>query len=437
MGVPLFRIPREQPLSRPAAAPDAHDAGPPVDHTEARDHLSRAALTDSPVGPVGLELERHVVDLADPGSVVSWRRLNAAIAGLELPARSRLTLEPGGQVELSTTVGADCAAALAALQADDGVLRVALRDAGLGLHATGTDPARSSVRIHPGERYAAMASYFKAAGYAADATLMMCSSASLQVNLEAGPERGWAERVAHIHRLSAALIALSACSPVARGADNGLQSERGAMWQRLDPSRCAPFPGQGDPAGAWASFALAAPVMQVCDPATGRRTPVRGRIPLVSWVTGERMLAGRRPTAADLDLHATTLFPPLRLRGFLELRLLDAVPARWWPGLAALTVAVIDDPVGADLAADAVQSVVRRTSAAARVGIRDPELRRAATRLIEAALAAGPAVLAPHLRPAVEDWAELVARGRTPADLVRDRARRDGLVACLTAPELA
>jgi glutamate--cysteine ligase len=403
------------------------------DHASAREHLARTALTPGPLGTVGLELERHIVDLRSPPAIVSWHRLQDALAGVQLPYGSRLTVEPGGQLELSTVPAADVAAAVTALTADDAALAPALAAAGLGLHACGTDPARSPVRIQPGARYTAMAAYFGAAGYGDDAALMMCSSASLQVNVEAGPESGWDERISRIHRLTPVLIALSGCSPLVHGQDRGFRSERSVMWQRLDPGRCSPFTGHGDPAGAWASFALAAPVMQICDPVTGRRAAVLERVPLISWVTGERILGGRPPTTADLDLHATTLFPPLRLRGFLELRMLDTVPARWWPGLAALTVAVLDDPVAADRAAEAVEPVARRSAAAARVGIEDPALGRAASALVEAAVAAVP----DPLRASVEDWAELIASGRTPADLVRDRARRDGPLGCLTAPELS
>jgi glutamate--cysteine ligase len=408
------------------------DLETPCDVDRARGYLVDHALTAGPIGTVGLELERHVVERAHPASVVSWRRIHAAVDGLRLPHRSRITMEPGGQIELSTAPEADVCAAVSALSADDAALREALAAAGLGLVATGTDPVRGPVRVNPGERYAAMATYFASAGYAAEAATMMCSTAALQINVEAGPERGWAERVAHIHRISPALLALSASSPLVRGQHRGVRSERGAVWQRLDPIRCSPFVGRGDPAGAWASFALAAPVMLLRDPATGRQHPVRDRVPLFSWLTGDRMLGDRRPTLADLELHATTLFPPLRLRGFLELRLLDAVPARWWPGLAALTVAVLDDPVAADRAAEAAEPTVRRTADAARAGITDPDLAAAARGLVAAALPAVPA----SLRPAVEDWAQLLDSGRTPADLVLERARRDGPLACLTDPEL-
>jgi glutamate--cysteine ligase len=126
------------------------------------------------------------------------------------------------------------------------------------------------------------------------------------------------------------------------------------------------------------------------------------------------------------------LFPPVRLRGFLELRLLDCVPARWWPGLAALTVAVLDDPAAASKAAEAAERTLRRNADAARIGIKDPELGAAARGVVEAAL---PAVC-DSLRPGVEDWAELLESGRTPADLVLERAERDGPLACLTAAEL-
>jgi ergothioneine biosynthesis glutamate--cysteine ligase EgtA len=409
------------------------DPHAPIDNESAREYLTTRALKAGKLGTVGLELERHVVNVASPASVISWRHLQEAVTGLKLPHDSRLTLEPGGQLELSTLPGASVVDAVDALTGDDAVVQDALAEAGLGLLSIGTDPVRSPVRNNPGDRYAAMAAYFASAGHREDGATMMYASASLQVNIEAGPVSGWDERVAQVHRLTPALTALASSSPLLRGRDRGIRSERAAMWQRLDPSRCSPFVGHGDPAGAWASFALAAPVMLLRDPVTGRHQPIRDRVPLVSWLTGERELGGRRPTIADLDVHTTTLFPPVRLRGFLEIRLLDAVPARFWPGLAALTVAIMDDPEAAGRAAEAAEPLAKRSADAARVGISDPALLAAARGLVEAALPATPA----PLRPAVEAWAELLESGRTPADLVLERARRDGPLACLTAPELS
>jgi len=159
---------------------------------------------------------------------------------------------------------------------------------------------------------------------------------------------------------------------------------------------------------------------------------VRQRVPLIEWASGTVRLAGRLPTAGDVDLHLTTLWPPVRLRGWLELRVLDAVPAGWWPGLAAIVAAVIDDPVAADRAAEAAEPVAMSWQDAPTAGIRHPGLRRAVTGLIEAAADVAPA----SLRAEVERWAELVDQGHDLADLVTARAATAGPEGCLTTAEL-
>lgn len=50
----------------------------PLPLPEARRRLTAAALTDGPVGRVGLELEAHVVDLADASRDVAWTTIRAA-----------------------------------------------------------------------------------------------------------------------------------------------------------------------------------------------------------------------------------------------------------------------------------------------------------------------------------------------------------------------
>ncbi|MBF6085338.1 ergothioneine biosynthesis glutamate--cysteine ligase EgtA, partial [Nocardia cyriacigeorgica] len=39
---------------------------------------------------------------------------------------------------------------------------------------------------------------------------------------------------------------------------------------------------------------------------------------------------GRRPDRSDLDYHLTTMFPPVRPSGHLEVRYLDAQPEQSW-----------------------------------------------------------------------------------------------------------
>ncbi|NIZ91604.1 ergothioneine biosynthesis glutamate--cysteine ligase EgtA, partial [Kineosporiaceae bacterium B12] len=296
-----------------APAPLAADPGAPLDVEAVRERVARDALRPGTPGTVGLELERHVVDLRRPGHRVAWDRLVRVLDGCAPPAGSRVTLEPGGQVELSTTPLPGPVAAVDALRRDSAHLDAVLAADDLVLLSTGTDPARAPRRVHPGARYAAMAEHFTAVGHGADGAAMMCSTASLQVNLEAGAPAESAQRVARLHRLVPVLIALSACSPLLGGVDTGARSARQGVWQRLEPARCRRSPAvtdDPDPAGSWADFALAAPVVFVRD-ADGGCAPVVDAVPFADWAAGRRLLGDRRPTAADVDAHVSTLWPPV------------------------------------------------------------------------------------------------------------------------------
>ncbi len=183
---------------------------------------------------------------------------------------------------------------------------------------------------------------------------------------------------------------------------------RQQIWQGIDASRSDPVRGN-EPGTGWASYALNAPVMLVRD--GDRTTPVTRRVPFRAWLRGASPI-DRRPTLADLDYHLTTLFPPVRPRGYVEIRCLDAVPDRWWPALAALTVTLIDDEVAADRAAELCEPIGDGWVAAARDGLADPRLRAAVEGCAEVAARRCPA----PLQPEVEAYAELILSGRTPGE---------------------
>jgi glutamate--cysteine ligase len=333
-----------------------------------------------------------------------------------------VTVEPGGQVELSGPPAVDAAAAVAGLQRDEGVLRAALAADRLGWALLGADPLRPPGRTNPAGRYTAMERHFGATGQHDAGLVMMTSTCALQVNLEAGRAHEHGDRVAQAYRLGPVLVALSACSAWLAGRHTGWRSARQRAWGRLDRARCGPPPIGRDPAADWADHALRAPVLLARDADGGPEQPVLGRVPFAEWLTGAERLGGRRATASDLDYHLTTLFPPTRPRGFLELRCLDAVPPAWWPGLVGIVTTLMDDRRAADAAAEAAEPVAGRWAAAARLGVADPDLRRAATRCTEVAAAAAPE----GLRPDVRAWAEVVSDGRVPGDDLAERAARVG-----------
>jgi glutamate--cysteine ligase len=47
------------------------------------------------------------------------------------------------------------------------------------------------------------------------------------------------------------------------------------------------------------------------------------------------------PTEADLAEHLTTLFPPVRPRGWFEIRTIDALDDECWPRAAELCAALV------------------------------------------------------------------------------------------------
>ena len=128
---------------------------------------------------------------------------------------------------------------------------------------------------------------------------MMCSTASVQVNVEAAATRsgpGDAGARWHLlHAIGPVLVAAFANSPRRCGRRTGFKSTRQAVWERLDPARTGIPPQRGgeDLANAWTRWALDAPLMLVRrehDDSVG-----------AAWTELSRLAAarpGRRPRSA-------------------------------------------------------------------------------------------------------------------------------------------
>jgi glutamate--cysteine ligase len=391
-------------------------------------HIGDECLRDGPVGQVGLEIEAHCFDLADPTRRPGWNELTEVIDSVpELPGGSVITVEPGGAVELSGPPFDGAVAAIEAMSADRAVLREAFACRGLGLVLLGADPLRPAKRVNPGSRYGAMERFFEASDTGAAGAAMMTSTASVQVNVDAGPRDGWADRVRLAHALGPTMIAISANSPLLAGEFSGWRSTRQRVWSQLDSARCGPILGANgdDPADDWARYALKAPVMLVHTPDA---VPVIEWVPFADWADGTTLLDGRLPTAADVDYHLTTLFPPVRPRGFLEIRYLDSVPDDVWPAIVFTLVTLLDDPAAADIAAEATEPVATAWDRAARLGLGDQRLREAAVRCVRAAADRAPE----ELVDAMETLVSQVEQGRSPADEFSDQVVDRGVAAAVS-----
>jgi glutamate--cysteine ligase len=389
----------------------------------AAQYITESCLADGPLGRVGLEIEAHCYDPAEPQRRPTWDEITDVLESLPpMPGGSVVTVEPGGAVELSGPPADGVMPAIEAMTTDQVVLRASFAAAGLGLVLLGADPLRPAKRVNPGPRYCAMERFFAASNSGVAGAAMMTSTASVQVNLDAGPQAGWASRVRLAHALGPTMIAIAANSPLLGGRFSGWLSTRQRVWSQLDSARCGPIltASGDDPGTDWARYALKAPVMLVhCpDPA-----PVTHYLPFADWADGHELLGGRYPTAYDLEYHLTTLFPPVRPRQWLEIRYLDAVPDAVWPAVVFTLVALLDDPAASDVAAEAVEPVATAWDTAARVGLNDRRLHAAANRCVAAAAERVPA----PLKDAMQQLVEAVERGHCPADDFSDRVIAHGI----------
>ena len=360
------------------------------------DHVSGVCFKTGPPGLVGAETEWFVVDPLDQDRCITLDHLRAVMNGAgPPPAGSRVTYEPGGQLELSSLPQPGIMAAHGALATDIAHVGAHLGRDGLALAGRGTDPRTPVFQLDEG-RYRCMREYFGAPGLA-----MMCTTASLQVCLDIGADEKDAMRRWRLaHALGPVLVAAFANSP-----GPGSRSTRQVIWEALDRDRTGPVPGD-DPVEAWAAYALDAKVMLLRD----------------GWVSNPGMtfrewLRTGRPGVDDLAYHLTTLFPPVRPQGWLELRMIDALPQEYWPVPIAVVAALFEDPRASDVAAEAAEPAAGRWHEAARHALTDPVLGAAARRCFEAARDALPRLGARDLVPMVDDYIErFVNRGLCPAD---------------------
>jgi glutamate--cysteine ligase len=246
---------------------------------------------------------------------------------------------------------------------------------------------------------------------------MMRHTASVQVNLDLGPSALVEARWARAHDVLPVLAAMFANSPFdVSGTSTGWCSTRLAVWNRIDPRRTRWVARAGvSAATSWNSFALDAPVMLIRTD-DGECVPSLRSLTFARWIHDGHELGW--PTLDDFAYHLTTLFPPVRPRGWLELRAVDALPDEWWPVAVAVTTALLDDPEAADVASRVTPALGNRWRDAARYACAQPIVGAAAEQCFAAALPALPRLGADRATIAAAEtyYERFVARRRCPAD---------------------
>jgi len=314
-------------------------------------YLERGARPPERWG-VGTEMEKLVVD-AETGEAASYPRIEALLQDLErdggwrpvreeghlvalLGERSSITLEPGGQLELSGQLCPDlhCSDADFACHIEQIVSRA--ETLGLAFLGLGVQPFTPLADIDwlPKARYRVMGPYMLRRGDLGQA--MMKQSAGLQVNLDYADEADCIDKLRLSLSLAPLLYALFANSPLMADRPTGCLSTRGEIWSRTDADRTGLLPQLFAPGAGFATYvdyALDVPMYFIAR--GGRFIDLTGeRFPFRRYLA--EGFAGQRATLADWDLHLSTLFPEARLRPQIEVRPADSLPPHLTLAVAAL-----------------------------------------------------------------------------------------------------
>ncbi|HET9597459.1 MAG TPA: glutamate-cysteine ligase family protein [Anaeromyxobacteraceae bacterium] len=248
-----------------------------------------------------------------------------------------VSIEPGGQIELSGRPFADVHVVAAELDRHLEKCRAIAEEIGIEMLAVGYRPwgTPASAAWMPKARYLVMRPFLAARGRRAED--MMSMTASTQVSFDFGSEPDLASKLRTSLAVQPAVAALYANAPVVEGRPCGWKSFRAAVWEDVDPARqgllAFAFEDgfEAEPYRRYASWALDVPMVFL------RRG---GRYLETGGATFRRFLSdglhGERPTLADWEDHLSTLFPDVRVKGVVEVRAADACDAAMTKALAAL-----------------------------------------------------------------------------------------------------
>jgi glutamate--cysteine ligase len=327
--------------------------------------------------PVAYEGQAGIGAMLDGLTRFGWAPVveGGHVIGLE-KAGASVSLEPGGQFELSGAPLADMHEICAETGRHLDEVKAVADELGLGFIGLGFSPLwrREDVPVMPKGRYDIMRAYMpKRGGKGLDMMLRTCT---VQSNHDYADEADMVAKFRTSLALQPVATALFANSPFRDGRPSGLLSTRADVWTDTDPDRTGLIDfvfEEGFGFERYAQYALDVPMY--FSKRGDKYLDLSGRS-FRSFMKGELTeLPGERPRLKDWNDHLTTLFPEVRLKTYLEMRGADAGPWSRICALPALWTGVLYD-VDALEAAWALcrdwtsEDRVRLRADAARVGLK-------------------------------------------------------------------
>ena len=369
---------------------------------------------------IGTEHEKFgfLKDTHAPLPYAGDRSISAMFAGLEqrfgwTPVRegdnvigltrndANVSLEPGGQFELSGGMVSNLHETAAELQNHLDEVHAIADPLGVGFMSIGAAPewSHQTMPVMPKGRYRLMTDYMGRVG--THGTQMMYRTCTVQVNLDYASEADMVKKLRVSLALQPVATALFASSPFFDGKLNGHKSWRARIWRGLDNTRTGmlPFAFEGDFGfQAYVDWVLDVPMYFVYR--DGKYINALGQS-FRDFLKGELpALPGEKPTLSDWADHMTTVFPEARVKKYIEMRGADCGDQAHINALPAFWVGLMYDQSALDAAWDLVKGFDAETREGLRVaasvsalqgeagGVKLLDLARAAVGLSHAGLAA-------------------------------------------------
>ncbi len=277
----------------------------------------------------------------------------------DCPLGGSITLEPGGQIELSGAPLENIHQTCNEVHTHLSQVREIGNNLNIGMLGLGVSPkwTRAETPQMPKGRYDIMSAYMPQKGNLG--LDMMFRSCTVQVNLDFSDEADMVKKFRVGLALQPFITALFANSPFLEGKPNGYLSFRSEIWKDTDPDRTGMLPfvfEDGMDFERYVDYALDVPMYFVYR--NGKYLDATGKS-FRSFMDGKLdILPGERPSMSDWSDHLTTLFPEVRLKRFIEMRGADAGAWRQLCGLPALWVGLLYE----SSSLEAAWSLVRKWS---------------------------------------------------------------------------
>lgn len=266
----------------------------------------------------------------DGGHLLALERDGAAI-----------TLEPGGQLELSGAIMRSVHGTQRELQQHLQEVAEASESLGLKFAFFGMNPWHTPDDIMwlPKPRYDVMRAYLPRRGPLAP--WMMKTTASIQANFDYRDEADAMEMIRIAALASPIFTAIFANSPIKERTRTGLVSNRMAIWEDTDRDRCGTPAFMLQPGASisdYVEWVLDVPMFFI----------KRGDVYVdMAGYSFRRFMAegfeGHHATIGDWELHLSTAFPDVRMKQYIETRTTDVARPEHIVALTALWKGIFYD----------------------------------------------------------------------------------------------